>query len=192
MYACLNVYNFCRNIVLIKKQILYNPGISTIHSHHIEVPFLCSPKCFAPSKLRASYSNMINLWWCSEAGSNNPLPMTNRACHFGLSVGLLVFQMCGGGSFVASEIIICKVRDCHEKPQERDGSLSISPVPLSLPLTFHCDLCVYFIPLLWNVLVSNLPFQLSFSTWTLYDCVSPIDTTVFLFSPPYFPFSLWF
>lgn len=43
-----------------------------------------------------------------RSSSNKPLPVTNRACHFWLSVRLLVFHMCSGGSFAASEIIICK------------------------------------------------------------------------------------
>lgn len=34
--------------------------------------------------------------------------MTNRACHFCLSARLWAFHMCSGGSFAATEIIICK------------------------------------------------------------------------------------
>lgn len=53
---------------------------------------------------RESDSMRINLQ------SQSPLPcwMTNRACHFSLNATLLVFRMCSGGSFVASEITICK------------------------------------------------------------------------------------
>lgn len=55
-----------------------------------------------------SDSVRINLRRCWVAGSSEPLPVTNRACHFWLSARLLVFHMCSGGSFAASEIIICK------------------------------------------------------------------------------------
>lgn len=57
--------------------------------------------------VRVNQSGLI-LCRCSAAASNKPLPMTNRACHFWLSVRLLVFHMCSSGSFAASEIIICK------------------------------------------------------------------------------------
>lgn len=159
------------------------------YNHCIEIcHFLFSPACFASYTLLVSYTDMINLW-CSEAGSNNPLLMTNRAHHFGLSVRLLVFHMCGDGSFAASKIIVCKVRDCQEKPQKCDSSLSIPPISLSLTLTFHCTLYVcYSIPPLWNLLFKPTIavfffcldyFWLSVPYWHCYISLS------ILFSPFY-------
>lgn len=55
-----------------------------------------------------SDSVRINLGWCVAAVSIKPLPVTNQACHFWLSMRLLVFYMCSGGSFAVSEITICK------------------------------------------------------------------------------------
>lgn len=63
---------------------------------------------FSPDRQWKSDSVRINLCRCSVAAGNKPLPVTNRACHFQLSVRLLVFHMCSSGSFAASEIIICK------------------------------------------------------------------------------------
>lgn len=70
--------------------------------------FSFCPECIFPDRLCESDSVRINLCQCSEAASNKPLPMTNRGCHFWLSVRLLVFHMCSSGSFAASEIIVCK------------------------------------------------------------------------------------
>lgn len=70
--------------------------------------FSFCPECIALDRLRESDSVRINLCRCSVAECNKPLPMINRACHFWLSVRLLVFHMCSGGSFATSEIIICK------------------------------------------------------------------------------------
>lgn len=63
---------------------------------------------FSPDRQWKSDSVRINLRRCSVAAGNKPLPVTNRACHFWLSVRLLVFHVCSSGSFAASEIIICK------------------------------------------------------------------------------------
>lgn len=151
----------------------YNRCIEICH-------FLFSPACFVPYKLLVSCTDTINLWRRSEAGSNNPLLVTYRARHFGLSVRLLVFHMCAEGSFAASKIIVCKVRDCQEEPRRCDSSLSISPISLSLPLTFHCSLYVCCSsPPLWNLLFSNLPLQFAFFLPRLFLVVCPLLTQLY-------------
>lgn len=122
----------------------------------------------------------IHLCRCSVAASNKPLPMTNRACHFWLSVRLLVFHMCSGGSFAASEIIICK----DEGLSGEAAGLWQQPFHLSLfsatPSLFLLQsFCLSFPPLWLFILVFCLPVPSSL----------PVSS-ISLFSPPYFPLLL--
>lgn len=70
---------------------------------------------------------------CSAAESNKPLPETNRACHIWLSVRLLLFHMCSGASFRASQIII--------------RLFPSLPFPFPLPLLMHLSLFDFHSPL---------------------------------------------
>lgn len=106
--------------------------------------------------------------------SSKPLPMTNRACHFWLSVRLLVFHMCSSGSFAASEIIICK----------DEGLSGEQPFHLSL---FSATPSLF---LFQSFCLSFLSPSLTSHTHFMSPSASLSSHLIhfwFPFSPPYFP-----
>lgn len=102
---------------------------------------------------------------CSAAESNKPLPETNRACHIWLSVRLLLFHMCSGASFRASQIIIRKDEGLWEEPLGCESNLPIPSILLPPPPSSDFNLSVSSLPLPSYFANASLPVCLPFPTF---------------------------